>query len=311
MENKGTKVYRGLMKQLLKKNYILLAGDPDGEEGCEIFEKELAFKPKVCEITLTNTDTSFRKLIVKLAKGNEFLSEKPKHMESIQLDTTKLCLSEEDSFGNLYSLELCYEEVVHIGISKNIAIIEVEYDDSLELDRTLVDKVSTGLGVGFLAPYIKNTVSITGHRPNKLWGYDLLDPKYLKLKEKIAEVVKSIDAGALMSGMALGTDTIFAELALELDLPLYCALPCTNQIDKWKTQDQLKYYELLKKASVVHNVTDKPYTFECMQLRNEFMVDNSDFIIAVWDGSSGGTANCVKYAKKQGKNVIYINPRDI
>ena len=41
------------------------------------------------------------------------------------------------------------------------------------------------------------------------------------------------------------------------------------------------------------------------------MVDNADKVIAVWDGSKGGTYNCVKYAEKQNKEIIVINPNDI
>jgi uncharacterized phage-like protein YoqJ len=48
-----------------------------------------------------------------------------------------------------------------------------------------------------------------------------------------------------------------------------------------------------------------------MQKRNEYMVDNSDIVIAVWDGSKGGTYNCVKYAEKLGKKIIVINPKEI
>jgi hypothetical protein len=38
------------------------------------------------------------------------------------------------------------------------------------------------------------------------------------------------------------------------------------------------------------------------------MVDNSDLLIAVWDGSSGGTSNCVSYATIKGKQIIRIDP---
>lgn len=39
------------------------------------------------------------------------------------------------------------------------------------------------------------------------------------------------------------------------------------------------------------------------------MVDNSDILLAVYDGNSkGGTAYTVEYARKQGKQVILINP---
>ncbi|PAD70641.1 hypothetical protein CHH83_02225 [Bacillus sp. 7586-K] len=45
-----------------------------------------------------------------------------------------------------------------------------------------------------------------------------------------------------------------------------------------------------------------------MQKRNEWMVDNSDYVIAVWDGTKGGTGNCVKYAQKQNKYITTIKP---
>lgn len=41
------------------------------------------------------------------------------------------------------------------------------------------------------------------------------------------------------------------------------------------------------------------------------MVDNSDFVIAVWDGTKGGTANCVRYAKKLNKELVAINPKGV
>lgn len=45
-----------------------------------------------------------------------------------------------------------------------------------------------------------------------------------------------------------------------------------------------------------------------MQKRNEYMVNLADKVIAVWGGSSGGTANCVRYAKSVGKEIIIIKP---
>ena len=45
-----------------------------------------------------------------------------------------------------------------------------------------------------------------------------------------------------------------------------------------------------------------------MQKRNEYMVDLTDKVIAVWDGSKGGTGNCVRYAEKCGKEIIRILP---
>lgn len=43
-----------------------------------------------------------------------------------------------------------------------------------------------------------------------------------------------------------------------------------------------------------------------MQLRNKWMVDKSDIVIAVWDGSEGGTNNCVQYATENKKRIINL-----
>lgn len=36
------------------------------------------------------------------------------------------------------------------------------------------------------------------------------------------------------------------------------------------------------------------------------MVNNTDYIIAVWNGTSGGTKNGIDYANSQGRKVVYI-----
>jgi hypothetical protein len=36
------------------------------------------------------------------------------------------------------------------------------------------------------------------------------------------------------------------------------------------------------------------------------MVDHADMVIALWDGTSGGTANCVNYAKAQHKQIVNV-----
>ncbi len=46
-----------------------------------------------------------------------------------------------------------------------------------------------------------------------------------------------------------------------------------------------------------------------MQWRNEFMVDHSQLILACFDGSPGGTANCLKDAETQGKPVVNTYPK--
>jgi uncharacterized phage-like protein YoqJ len=113
--------------------------------------------------------------------------------------------------------------------------------------------------------------------------------------------------------MALGVDTMFALAVLELikegyDIKLHCAIPCKNHSCKWVKESIDLYNDILSKANTVQLVTDEEYKPWLMQKRNEYMVDLADKVIAVWDGSAGGTGNCVRYAEKRGKEIIMIRP---
>lgn len=144
----------------------------------------------------------------------------------------------------------------------------------------------------------------TGHRPPKLGGYssdvyeNLTDCAYNWLKEnKPAKVI---------SGMALGWDQALAEAAIGLDIPVIAAIPCLNQEYKWPPASKEHYHEILADVDEIVRVSPLPYTPDCMQLRNQWMVDHADQILALWDGSSGGTANCIRYANAKKKPVINL-----
>ena len=48
------------------------------------------------------------------------------------------------------------------------------------------------------------------------------------------------------------------------------------------------------------------YIPDCFDGRNRYMVDHSDFIIAVWDDSSGGTGNTISHARSLEKQICVI-----
>ena len=160
----------------------------------------------------------------------------------------------------------------------------------------------------------KIKIMVTGHRPDKLWGYDLSISQYRQLKDRIKNKILKIvgkNPFVMISGMALGVDTLFAELALELksdyDVKLFCAIPCKGQDKYWQPKCKEKYKELVAKADSVYFVSDS-YSPNCMQKRNQFMVNLCDYAIAVWDGSKGGTSDTVKRIKKSGKPLEIISP---
>lgn len=144
-------------------------------------------------------------------------------------------------------------------------------------------------------------IAITGHRPGKLYGYSFSDPQYTILKEKFKSILKKYDATTAYTGMALGTDTVFANAVLDLkkeglNIRLVSVLPCANQDKKWSQKDQKRYQEILQAADEVVQLSEEEYCPELMRIRNRWLVDHADMLIAVWDGSNSGTSNCIQYA---------------
>jgi len=43
-----------------------------------------------------------------------------------------------------------------------------------------------------------------------------------------------------------------------------------------------------------------------MNKRNEYLVENSDVLLAYFNGEKGGTENTIKYAKLKNKKIIYV-----
>ena len=119
-----------------------------------------------------------------------------------------------------------------------------------------------------------------------------------------------------ISGGALGIDQLAANLVLQMRpgysarVRLTIARPFPSQDSAWPYAIQHSYKDLLNKASQVVDVSPDPYLIWKMHKRNKWMVDNADAVIAVWDGSKGGTANCVRYAAKQAKPVLLIQPAE-
>ena len=141
----------------------------------------------------------------------------------------------------------------------------------------------------------------TGHRPPKLGGYS--EAALAKLISFAGIHLKKIKPTTVISGMALGWDTALACAALELDIPLIAAIPFKGQELMWPTGSQERYTRLLSEVSELVIVSSGGYSVQAMQERNEYMVNNSDLVLALHNGSPGGTGNCVRYANKINKPI--------
>lgn len=169
-------------------------------------------------------------------------------------------------------------------------------------------------------------ISITGHRPNglpKQYGYNLNNEAWTKLKEYIEVTIEECYKYAtpneeltLVTGMALGVDTIFWKAAAKLrksnkNIKIEAAVPFVGQEKKWTHESQKQYKQMLSESDKVTIVSDGGFATYKMMSRNRYMVNKSDIVIAVICKETGGTAQCVKYAKEHKKTVIEINPENI
>lgn len=142
--------------------------------------------------------------------------------------------------------------------------------------------------------------AVTGHRPEKIMNWQYLN-------HQLAVTMADFNVDILIQGMAAGVDLQSAKIAHNQGVPFWCARPWKGH--KPRKADESNYNNALKFADKVVDVTDyEDYPGAWVyQKRNEWMVDNSDMLLAFWDGSPGGTANCVKYAVKQKQKIWRVN----
>lgn len=161
---------------------------------------------------------------------------------------------------------------------------------------------------------MEKTACFTGHRLQK-FGYNESSPLVLEVKKKLYNAIEdAIKLGyeTFISGGAIGVDQWAMEsvIALKKNYPhikLIVAKPFPSQDKIWPQDSRMKFQDLCSKANEIVDVSPDPYFPWKMQVRNEYMVNKSSLVIAVWDGTKGGTANTVAFAQKKGKNIVRIS----
>lgn len=144
----------------------------------------------------------------------------------------------------------------------------------------------------------------TGHRPDKLGGYS--DEVHERLVRVAKDALKALQPNKVISGMALGWDQALMEAAQLLGYPTIAAVPFRGQEKRWPDSSQRRFKQLLDNAMQIEYVCDDGYAPWKMQKRNQWMVDQSHTVLALWNGTTGGTANCVNYANLMHKPVINV-----
>jgi len=147
-------------------------------------------------------------------------------------------------------------------------------------------------------------VVATGHRPQKCGGFT--EAAQRLLKEIAIDWLSALNPRGAVSGMALGWDTAIVEACLHLGLPYVACIPFRGQESQWPSASRHAYHEYLHNAANVIVCSSGDYSPHKMQIRNERMIDAAlrcgpgpanSILLAMWDGTTGGTQNCLLYAR--------------
>jgi len=166
--------------------------------------------------------------------------------------------------------------------------------------------------------------AITGHR-------DLREEDIPILTKKLRELFSHYQTNypntelILLSALAEGADMLVASIAKDMKVTLHVILPYqeSEYLNSFDDESQKERFLTLKEyASKVQTLpcNHKNSTTNCYQILGEYLADNSNILIALWDGvdngKAGGTSAVVKYAQEgfkinhfdalEGKAIVII-----
>lgn len=150
----------------------------------------------------------------------------------------------------------------------------------------------------------KHRLCFTGHRPEKLHSDETAVCTVLS---NAIDAAISDGYRTFITGMARGVDIWAAEIVLarraqNQDIRLICALPHPDFEKRWSAAWQARFRAILQQADLVKTIYPE-FSMASYQIRNEWMVDHSARVIAIYNGSSGGTGKTIEYAERTGVEV--------
>ena len=154
----------------------------------------------------------------------------------------------------------------------------------------------------------KDKIRVCAFTGNRELGRDF-SPE--KLFDRIEELIKK-GTEIFYHGGAKGFDLIAAECVLFLKkkypkIKLVTCIPCLEQ-DKYYSEEEKQRYRAILKKSDEKIVLSEQYFKGCMLVRNRYMADKADALIAYKNKNNGGTAYTVNYFSKKYpfKEIFFI-----
>lgn len=147
----------------------------------------------------------------------------------------------------------------------------------------------------------------SGHRPEKL---NLPEAKLRELLRHEIETAISDGYDTFISGMARGIDVYAAEEVIAAKqahphLRLICAFPYSGSCGGFSRVWRMRCESISLHADLRVDICPE-YRPDCYHKRNRWMVDRSSRLIAVFNGTAGGTRSTVLYAAAHDVDVRVI-----
>ena len=148
----------------------------------------------------------------------------------------------------------------------------------------------------------KTTCSFSGHRilPKDFDGEEIKKAVYNAVNEGFS---------TFLVGMAIGFDAlcfkVLEKIRQEKDIKIVACVPCRDQSKYFNKSQKAEYDREIASSNEVIYLAES-YFDGCMQIRNEFMVDNSSMLICFLLSPYGGTYSTIKYAAEKGLKIVYL-----
>jgi len=167
----------------------------------------------------------------------------------------------------------------------------------------------------------KKSCAITGHNPQRFnFKYNEQAMLCQSIKAALLEQIKVLYSNGVRLfyvGCAVGVDTWAAEIIIDLkqqddfaEIELFCAIPFPNHSEKF-TEGQKKRLQYILCNCTQQEIISRKYSPVAYKRLNYYIVDNSQYLIVVFDqdrGDRSGLGQMVNYAIKNNLSISFIHP---